>query len=314
MADQCYVYFNNLITIDVIKIDENIDYNFTEASNLKDTMMATTILFNTFDNVLDASYFPPDSSIAGARFTIYKKTPFQEFYDFVCVLDNGEYKFTDFNVVNNQFYHYLAAIEQSTSSGPEFLIYQNTEEDGSLTYLKTNWNQWSICDIEESTEDNIYIQSGNVWNLGINIDGENLTQNLGVSNYDSLGRYPKFSISQKNYSSSNFSGLLGNIKEIVEYNSPNDIIGEKKYCYTERSNFDSFYYRENEKMEEWGRFCSNGKLKLLKDLKGNAWVVAIQSNPSKSINIQSNFMQTTISFDWIEALDISKISIINIGE
>ena len=69
-----------------------------------------------------------------------------------------------------------------------------------------------------------------------------------------------------------------------------------------------------EKLIAWREFCNNGKLKLLKDTKGHAWVVQITDNPSRSIDVRSERMPTTISFNWIEVEDISSVSIIVIGE
>lgn len=317
MADQCYLFFNSCINVDSIKIDTNISNTFDQAFGKKDEMLSTTVLFNSFTDTIDASYFAPDNSISGANFSIYRKTPSQKYYDFICELQNGEFQFTDYNVVNNEYYHYLAAVELSTSSGvPEYQIYQNREESGALTYLKTHWGSWSICDIEDTLDENIYVKTGNTWVLKFNISGEQLTQNLSVTTWDSLGQYPKISIGQKNYTSSSFSGLLGQITEYEQYNNFEEILlnqPKEVYEYTEKYDVTNPYARENEKLERWIDFCYNGKLKLLKDIKGNAWVVQIVSNPTNDINLQSNYQLTTINFEWQEVLDINTISIVSIN-
>ena len=238
-ATQSYVKFNSLINVDVIKVDKNIDKTFDQAWADKEEMLSTTVLFNSFETTIDASYFAPDSSISGANFTMYRKTPEQKYYDFVCEMQDGEYRFTDYNVVNNQYYHYLAAIELQTSSGiPEYQIYQNREEDGSLSYEKTSWGSWAICDVEESDEDeNIYVKTGKTWTLMYNISEENLSQNISVTSWDTLGRFPKFSIGERNYDSSSFMGLLGEMKEFRVYDTWLDILDDKyvvRYNYTER--------------------------------------------------------------------------------
>ena len=68
-----------------------------------------------------------------------------------------------------------------------------------------------------------------------------------------------------------------------------------------------------ERMEAWREFCNNGNLKLLKDVKGNAWIVQITENPSMDVEIRSSFMLTTISFDWVEVENIEGQAIIKIG-
>ena len=316
-ATQSYVKFNSLINVDVIKVDKTITATFDEAFAEKEEMRSTTVLWNSFVETIDASYFAPDSSISGANFVIYRRTPNQRYYDYICELQNGEYRFTDYNVVNNQYYHYLAAVELSTSSGiPEYAIYQNREESGELEYVKTSWGSWSICDIEESADDeDIYVKTGNTWTLMYNIAEENLTQNLSVTTWDTLGRYPKISIGQKDYDSSSFSGLLGLMKEFNEYDNFQDILDDKYqtvYQYTERENLTDPYSREMEKLLSWKAFCNNGNLKLLKDIKGDAWIVQILTSPSRNIAIQSNLQLTTITFEWQEVVNKDEVSIIRI--
>ena len=56
---------------------------------------------------------------------------------------------------------------------------------------------------------------------------------------------------------------------------------------------------------------NNGSLKLLKDYKGNSWVIQVTSAPTYNINMQSNLLQTIIFFSWQEALDVDSISIVS---
>ena len=121
-----------------------------------------------------------------------------------------------------------------------------------------------------------------------NIPEEILSQNMSVTTWDTLGRYPKFSLGQRNYDSASFNGLLGLMKEYKQYNTYQDILTDnykQVYQYTERINLDDPYSREMEKLIAWKEFCNNGKLKLLKDVKGNAWVCYINGIPTRSINL-----------------------------
>ena len=318
MADQSYVYVNSNINVDVIKVDQVIE-NFNTAIANKDQMLNTTILFNDFTELLDARYFSPESVTSGASYSIYRKTPTQTYYDFVCVMTNGEYIFKDYNINNNNYYHYLCSIELTSSSGLKYLIYQNKNEDGSIEYINTNWDEWSICDIDETTESGIYTKVGSTWNFRCNVSGEDLTQNTSVTVWDTLGRYPKISIGKKNYDSGTFSALLGDVTEYKVYekndsneDNSNSFQAINKYGYTEKIDLISQYSREMEKLNSWREFCNNGSLKLLKDVKGNSWIVQIQENSKFNINLQPGIMPTTISFDWVEVEDISNTSIIYI--
>ena len=314
MADQSYVFFNSGINVDVIKVDTNINQTFNQAVTEKDRMLATTILHNTYDITVDARYFSPEGQTAGANYTVYRRTPGQTYYDFVCIMENGEYIFYDYNITNNNFYHYSCSIEIETSTGHEYLIYQNRDDTGELEYICTQWEQWSICDIEDTMEDNIYMKTGNTWNFIGNISEENLEQNNAVTIWDTLGVYPKISVGRKNYDSSTFTALLGQVTEHNKFKDAQDLEGKKIYGYTEKNNLNGYYAREMEKLIAWREFCNNGKLKLLKDTKGHAWIVQITDNPSRNINILSSTMPTTISFNWVEVEDISSVSIITLGE
>ena len=315
---QSYIYFNSNINVDMVKVGTSINQNFQEVKSQKEAMFSTDILFHSFvkqnsnDSGIEAKYFSPENTENGSIINIYRKTPHQNYYNYICTLANGEYEFMDYNISNKEFYHYLAAIEIPAGDKPKHVIYENWDENGNLLYRKANWNRWSICDIEETTEGNIYQQTGDVWILGYNLEGEDLVSNTSVTTWDTLSKYPKISIGQKNYESSSFTCLLG---EMTQYKKYSDINNYKEtYEYTEKMNLDNYYAREVEKMQAWREFCNNGRLKLLKDIKGNAWIIQILANPSRKVDIQAGIMPTAISFEWQEVEDINSVSIIGFKE
>ena len=320
-ATQSYVFFNSNLVVDVLKVDTNISPTFREAIANKEKMLSTTTLHNSFEERIDSRYFSPEGQTAGANYTVYRRTPYQTYYDFVCVMRDGEYIFYDYNINNHNYYHYLCSIEVETSAGYEYYLYQSRDDTGELEYVETRWDEWSICDIEDTMEDNIYVKTGNVWNFKGNITNESLTQNTSITVWDTLGVYPKMSIGQKNYDSSSLSCMLGDVTEyskfknqVDEENGETVVKSSRHYGYTEKIHLHERYGREMEKLIAWREFCNNGKLKLLKDTKGHAWIVQITDNPSRSIEVRSERMPTTISFNWIEVEDISSVSIIVIGE
>lgn len=314
MADNCFVLFNSLLNVSNIKVDSDISLSYEDAIFKKDYMYSTTVLFQNFKNMIDAKYFDPKSVEANATFIFYRKTPHQSYYNYMCTLTNSDFSFSDFNIVNNEFYHYLAAIEVPSSTGTRYVIYENKEDNGKLQYIKDKWESWSICNIKESTEDNIYLQTGYVWKFRCGIENEDITQNLGVTTWDTLGKYSKVSKGVKNFASGSLSCLLGDMKEYTLYNSEDSIEKNQYYQYTEKYNTNNWYARESEKFNKWNDFCNDGNLKLLKDKKGNAWIIQIIDNPTASINSISNIEQTTITFSWQEVEDINSTSIIAIKE
>ena len=67
-------------------------------------------------------------------------------------------------------------------------------------------------------------------------------------------------------------------------------------------------------MNAWKQFISDGELKLLKDNKGNSWIVYITDIPTYNMKTMSNSQPTVISFNWKEAEDIDIVSIVKLGE
>ena len=344
-----YVWFNNHINVNSIKVEKlektiNDDgvANLTTLpfsdivsngsvvkqgvtnESVRDKIGVNTILFTTFtisnDKSVDAYYFNPQQNVSDAAISIYRKTPNQTYYDFVCELNDGQNQVYDYNIRSNSHYHYLVAAlikrNDDSSQKYKYYIYDN-KENNKETYIKPKFNSWSICNVEDTEEEGVYRVTGDIWNIGLNVQEENVSLNYGVSSQDTLGRYSKFTQSAKNYSSANFSGLLGNFESYKRYGtiSENGIIDNTKpitvYEYTEKmTHHKNPYAAETEKLDAWVDFCTDGELKLLKDTKGNAWLVQIVESPSYTIENLSNLKQTMISFSWKEAEDIKSFSII----
>ena len=361
-----YLFFNSNVNVDTLRIDRDTSINLS--GNNKDgkdiysltrekTVTADTVLFNTFVSngvyQIDAQYFDPESEESSSTFHIYRKTPYQKYYDYICSLSEGATTLKDYNIANNEYYHYLAATEVKTSSGIQYKIYQNEEEtfknpkyvqdSEGLYYLPVQWDAWQICDIEESDEDPFtFIKTGNTWILGMNMEDSSVVQNTSVSMWETLGRFDKYSIGQRNYDSSSVTCLLGEMKEVLHAEGrANEIVSKFEYtenmyaeskceyeekiasstiqgknrieAITRKNLIDNKFQRQYTKTEAWKEFCSNGKLKLLKDIKGNKWICQIQASPTRTVNGASNYLLTTITFEWREALDANTAKVIQIS-
>lgn len=356
--DNSYVEFNSYLSVDIIKIQKNEEdgkltsYEEAVKDDIREKVNTNTVLFTTFGEItgtstseksVQAYYFDPEGSLSNATISIFRKTPQQKYYDFICTLDNKGFNMADYNVLNDHYYHYMASaivdtgIEPRPDSGDlpriRYYVYENKDKYGNDIYIKTTFDTWSICDLEETDEEHIYQVTDHTWKLGLNIESENVTRNVGINSWDTLGKYPKQAYGQKNYDSSQFTGLLGSFEEynVYDLSHPYDEefienYGEdksvyvdnpaeyypsvQKYQYTEQENFSKSHGTDTEKLMSWNDFVSNGKLKLLRDLKGNAWIIQIVDSISYDINNQSNYKQTTISFSWKEVEDINMSSII----
>lgn len=368
----CQVFFNSNTTVNLIKIDNkeyvlnnNIDIDTDTIDSKKNTITSNTVLFNDFSDTINAKYVNLTLDIN--QYKIYRKTPKQEYYDYLTTLVNGELSFTDHNIQNKEFYNYLIVASVSNGGNVETTI-ENRDEFNMPKYIQANWSKWSIVDISKSNEDNIYKAIGDVWTFTNNLESGDTTQNTSVTKWDTLGKYSQVSVGEKNYDSGNVKSLLGEFKEFnykailldkndnvltdafnnillmelegvintytvststtndnlqlvykdgslsivsnIVYNQSISSSNKQGLHYTESISIDDGYFNEMEKTNAWKSFCSNGKLKLLKDRKGNKWIVQIAENSTRKVHDQSTEQLTTISFNWEETMDHTNISII----
>lgn len=320
---ESYIKFYSNLNVNFLKIEQNsLPANLQEAYDNREKFNANSVLYNDFTTMVDALYFVPHNEFSTNFCSVYRKTYSQPYYNYVCTLE-GEIVLRDYNIHNNDDYEYLAVIGIGQSDGSyTYQIYDNRDDYGEKVLTRVNWDNWSICNIEEVDDSEgfkIFAKTGDTWLLGLNLEGENIVQNMGVSSWDTLGQYPRVVMGQKNYDSSTFTGLLGRIKEVPTLRlkdsyKQGDCLTEKEvvtsYRYTERINLENKYGREVEKYQAWKKFCNDGELKLLKDVKGNSWIVQIVDMPSSSIANTTYTMPTTISFNWKEVLNIEDISIV----
>lgn len=301
------IFFAPNLNINVVKITRDVkDFSISKQSSSILTMGNTGILHTAFsESLIDALYVSVLSVISEENIAIYRKTPQQNYYTYLGTLSAGLFDFSDYNIVNNQWYHYLASITVPTSdiNIKRYLMYELKEElsDGSLSpiYTYINWNVFTICAITESEEDSVYIPQGDMWVLSGNLDTLATVQNRSTTKWDTLGVFPRVSTGEANYASGTISCLLGNMKTVGNV-----------YQYTEKYNINSSYARGNDLYERWLTFCNSNYLKLLRDIKGNSWIVQIIDSPTNTIDVRTVKQMTSISFNWVEVEAVADFSII----
>ena len=224
----------------------------------------------------------------------------------------------DFNVTSGRSYQYVV---YPYSYGGDSLvqIYANVDqgEDKSKAEnsapVLTNWDEWSITELipVETPVDAPIIKKAyradinNTWLFKYSLQTGEQTQNFQKQDIQTLGQYNKFGYGQQNFVSGNVSGLLGS--EIVPYS---------KYAYIERRRQSiKAPLSTNEKVEllrQWRRFAFSPNPKLLKDIKGQSWIVQIVSSSNSPQNFYAN-QPDTISFSWKEMSGLDHITIIGDG-
>ena len=233
----------------------------------------------TFDDGTTTAQGIADEAL-GYTFSIYREIEGTNNLVYVARLDEGALSVVDYGVVNNTNYRYYI-FQEDDSAVSEAVISNN---------VQTCWWDWSLVDLIPSDEDNLYyVDDSNIWKFDLNLSSASTNNTMSTTVYDSLAQYPKVSVGNTNYSTGGITCLLGSISRD----------GSSALTYQEPAVL----------MDLWKAFCSNGRMKLLKDRKGNAYLVAITSNSSQIDDILSE-QPNTITFNWVQVGDISNTSVV----
>ena len=243
----------------------------------------------------------------------------------------------DFNIGNNRYYKYVFRLVETKTGGE--LEYQS----GIIVPIKTNWQGWSITELHETDDPKVFTASPkDVWKFKYNVSNGAQTQNVAKTQQDTLSRYPIFSHGVKNAVGGSVTCLLGREminadytnKEWVyeqdldtwkETNGPFENLGGyrerlgriQNFCstnpdYLSASVLGFRNLTSNEAvdmLDKWRDVCYSGNPKLLKDQKGQTFIVQI-TDPSNTTNESWEKMPEEISFSWIEIANAKDCRII----
>lgn len=259
------------------------------------------------------------------------------------VLENASGTIRDFNIGNNRYYKYVFRLVENKIGGN--VEYQS----GIIVPIKTNWQGWSITELHETDDPKVFTAAPkDVWKFKYNISNGAQTQNIAKTQQETLSRYPIFSHGVKNAVGGSVTCLLGREminanytnKEWVYEQDPNT--SEPNFIW--RENTGSFEnlggYRERlgrvqnfcgtnpdylsasvlgfrnltsneavDMLDKWRDVCYSGNPKLLKDQKGQTFIIQI-TDPSNTTNESWEKMPEEISFSWIEIADAKDCRII----
>ena len=259
------------------------------------------------------------------------------------VLENASGTIRDFNIGNNRYYKYVfRLVENKIGRNVEY-------QSGIIVPIKTNWQGWSIMELHETDDPKVFTAaSKDVWKFKYNISNGAQTQNVSKTQQDTLSRYPIFSHGVKNAVGGSVTCLLGREminadytnKEWVYEQDPNT--SEPNFIWRENNGpFENLGgYRERlgrvqnfcstnsdylsasvlgfrnltsneavDMLDKWRDVCYSGNPKLLKDQKGQTFIIQI-TDPSNTTNESLEKMPEEISFSWIEIADAKDCRII----
>lgn len=200
--------------------------------------------------------------------------------------------FYDYSVANGHTYEYITIIANSYSAN--YYSYS-----GLIT---PRFDYWTLNDFEINDDGTLSI--GETWKLRYNADPGAVTQNIIKTKFDNLSQYPTYSYGLTNYASGSMSCLLG--REVMVATNTGARMGD---WYVERlsdsSAFRNLTSNEAISMEKlWRALVHSGHKKLLRDIKGNMWVVQIVSSDVQNQD-GYNGSPAMLNFDW-EECDLSQ--------
>ena len=229
--------------------------------------------------------------------------------------------FSDYNVSNNRNYEYIIY--------PEFAQQEGAEIKGGVS---THWQDWSLTELHPVQGDKrkFIASDSDVWIFKYNVEPSEQTQNISKTQQDNLTAYPKFSHGPKNNISSSVTALLGSEmipydfvtqkREYVEVKHPDGkstwewqtvrVPGRFEGGYTERLPFTT-RLTSNQKIDmlnAWRKVAFSGNPKLIKDRKGQKFLVQITGSSNTTQDTWSH-QPDTITFSWVEVGSLDEVTI-----
>lgn len=202
---------------------------------------------------------------------------------------------------DNQSLNYIGSVPATQSNLIDYGVLNNSqykyvvygETDNTLTIpmvqkdiQETSWWNWSLVGLTETEKENQFFgDTNNIWLFDSNLTSNSLEQNVDKTTINNFTQFPKVSSGKMNYLTTGITALLSNVDRATgKYSDSVDL-----------------YNKFNE-------FIADGSLKLLRDRKGNGWIVSTDKVTSNYNDVTSEQM-ITISFTvtQLDSLDGNSI-------
>lgn len=238
---------------------------------------SSTMLLATFDKDINAGNIISLTDNV-LYWQIYKRKPNDTSLKFVAKIPASQYKVVDFNVLNGDEYQYTIFAET------ENYISAPLEQ---LGFVKASWWNWSLIGLQESDANGLYyVDNENIWLFDTMLTSNGFDQNIDKYIMENFTQFPKISSGKKNYLSSSITAFLSNVDPKTG-----------KYIDTV------------EQYNKFIDFIAKPTPKLLRDRKGNGWVVSTTGNSLQYID-ESSEQITRVSFNFVQLNDISSVNVI----
>ena len=213
-----------------------------------------------------------------------------------------EFSFQDYKISNNRTYEYVFYPMVSS----DLLLRQEK-------IVKTNWDSWSITELHpvDSTGKIFYATSNDVWLFKFNVETGDQSQNFTRNENITLGTYPRYYEGRQNYISGNVSCLLGSEMVSASYLIKNGFDGrDDPYLEYRKFNTHPTSNQRVDMLNDWRKIVKSKNPKLLKDRKGQNFVITITQSSNKPYD-NIRHQPDVINFSWTEIKSIDEIQIIS---
>ncbi len=296
-SDKIYSSALDYVFNDVLK---DVDYNLSLYVTTQNNMTVEKTITGHFSSVTDTKdlniecYFDESKNIIKLKYNTLKK-PVVVRRD---VVTNEEVRMCwesdpifDYLCAANKHYKYKIINMANTDNG---YGYGKEYETEIITPKWDCWNIYSLVRLGYNTEspnkENYNV--GEQWKLYANVEEGDKTQILNHNLQTNYAAKPRIVMNDNNYITGSITCCLANI-ECVD--------GDVEFK-------DDIYM-----VESWRKFISESELYLLKNPKGDVWIVSITDNPTTNYDYSNEYMPTTISFNFTECRNLDDIIISNSG-
>ena len=211
------------------------------------------------------------------------------------------FRFKDYSVTNNRWYKYIVY------PSSEALTLSQTEDR-----VKTNWDGWSLTELHpvDSSSKKFAVSPEDVWLFKYNVETGEQAQNTIVNEQQTFGQFSRYSQGKLNYITGSVNCLLGSEMIPVNYLISNGQL-KQEGGYQEKRPY-SISTSSNDKidmLQAWRRVVASGNPKVLKDRKGQAFLVIVSDAHNKPMDFVK-YQPDTIGFSWRQIGTIEGLQII----
>jgi hypothetical protein len=204
----------------------------------------------------------------------------------------------DMNVQSGHTYEYVAY--PSTSVHYEVRAVNQTTGGSTVTVGFPCWSITELTETDQTIEGSPTVKKvyqadlNNIWLLKFGLDSGAQSQNLARSEIQTLGAYPRYSQGLLNAASGSISCYLGS--EVIPFDSEGGYV-ERLWAGIDNPGNVPSTNSGAAMLRAWKKFVYSKNPKLLKDMKGDSWIVQIESSSATPSNYIYG-QPTQISFAW----------------